>query len=110
LTRLIYLFCVKQMLKDIIDYASEGDIEGIKGQVTAGVSINFQDSVSYRFYILCLPVDTAYPLCLPCVPGRCVHPLTSFCLIYRMDSHLSCWPVIRATWILLSICTRVVLI
>jgi hypothetical protein len=66
------------MSKNINYYAAEGNIEGIKGEVAAGVSINFQNSVSYRFYILCLHVDTAYPLCLPCVPGRCVHPLTSF--------------------------------
>ena len=59
------------MPKNIIDYAIGGDIEGIKRQLAAGVSINLQDGwVSYRFYILCLHVDTAYPLCLPCVPGR----------------------------------------
>ena len=58
------------MPKDITNYACEGDIEGVKRQLAAGVSINFQDGVSYRFYILCLHVDTAYPLCLPCVPGR----------------------------------------
>ena len=57
------------MPKDITDYAWEGNIEGVKRQLAAGVSINFQDGVSYRFYILCLH-DTAYPLCLPCVPGR----------------------------------------
>ena len=58
------------MPKDILDYAKKGDIEGVKRQLAAGVSINFQDEVSYRFYVLCLHVDTAYPLCLPCVPGR----------------------------------------
>ena len=58
------------MPKDITYYAFKGDIEGVKGELAAGVSINFQDIVSYRFYILCLHVDTAYPLCLPCVPGR----------------------------------------
>ena len=57
------------MSKNITDYAKEGDIEGVKRQLAAGVSINFQDIVSYRFYILCLHVDTAYTLCLPCVPG-----------------------------------------
>ena len=58
------------MPKNIINYAIDGDIEGVKRQLAAGVSINLQDSVSYRFYILCFHVDTAYPLCLPCVPGR----------------------------------------
>ena len=58
------------MPKDITEYARDGDIEGIKRELAAGVSINFQNGVSYRFYILCLHVDTAYPLCLPCVPGR----------------------------------------
>ena len=58
------------MSKDITGYARDGDIEGIKRELAAGVSINFKDSVSYRFYILCLYVNTAYPLCLPCVPGR----------------------------------------
>ena len=58
------------MPKNILEYAAEGDIEGVKGQLAAGVSINFQSWVSYRFYRLCLHVDTAYPLCLPCVPGR----------------------------------------
>ena len=57
------------MPKNITDYADEGDIEGVKGELAAGVSINFQDSVSYRFYILCLHVDTAYPLCLSFVPS-----------------------------------------
>ena len=47
-------------MQDITDYACSGDIEGVKGQLAAGVSINIQNSVSYRFYILCLP----------CVPGR----------------------------------------
>ena len=58
------------MPKDILDYAGEGDIEGVKRELAAGVSINFQNKVSYRFYISCLHLDTAYPLCLPCVPGR----------------------------------------
>ena len=58
------------MSKDITYYAKKGDIEGVKRQLAAGISINFQDRVSYRFYILCLHVDTAYTLCLPCVPGR----------------------------------------
>ena len=57
-------------MSDITDYACYGDIEGVKEELAAGVSIDFQDAVSYRFYILCLHVDTAYPLCLPCVPGR----------------------------------------
>ena len=58
------------MSNNITDYAMEGDIEGVKRQLAAGVSINFQDIVSYRFYLLCLYLDTAYPLSLPCVPGR----------------------------------------
>ena len=58
------------MPKNILNYASEGDIEGVKRQLAAGVSINLQNRVSYRFYILCVHADTAYPLCLPCVPGR----------------------------------------
>ena len=58
------------MSKDITDYARNGDIEGVKRQIAAGVSIDFQNVVSYRFYILCLHIDTAYPLCLHCVPGR----------------------------------------
>jgi hypothetical protein len=50
------------MSKDIIDYAAKGNIEGVKEQVAAGVSINFQDIVSNRFYMLCLHVDTTYTL------------------------------------------------
>jgi hypothetical protein len=50
------------MSKNINYYAYEGNIEGIQGQVAAGVSINFQDIVSNRFYMLCLHVDTTYTL------------------------------------------------
>ena len=85
------------MSKDILDYARDGNIEGVKRQLAAGVSINFKDSVSYRFYILCLHMSILLiryvsPVCLA------VHPLTSFCLTYRMDGLLSSMPVIRAAW------------
>ena len=50
-----FIIFADQMPKDITDYARGGDIEGVKRELAAGVSINFQNSsVSYRFYILCL--------------------------------------------------------
>ena len=69
------------MSKDITYYARNGDIEGVKRELAAGVSINIQDEVSYRFYILCLHMSILLiryvsPVCLA------VHPLTSFCLTY----------------------------
>ena len=67
-------FFVGQMPKNIIAYAYDGNLDGVKGQLAAGVSINFQDIVSYRY---------VSPVCLT------VHPLTSFCLTYRMDGQLS---------------------
>jgi hypothetical protein len=75
------------MSEDIIDYAADGNIEGVKEQVAAGVSINFQDNVSYRFslyyfFLSILLIRSVLPVCLA------VYPLTSFCLTYSVDPHI----------------------
>ena len=50
-----------------------------------GADIHIKNNVSIRY---------VSPVC------PAVHPLTSFCLTYSMESQLSCMPVERATWIL----------